>query len=111
MASFCARIQIVTVPKGVITGAITGIIVFTVFFLPIHYFVMYPMVVAEFSVTDESRLTVAELEALHGLLLGNDQVLWYSLFLHVLFGVVMGLMVGMMLHGDYKEVRRVQGFW
>ena len=111
VASKWRAFQIVTVSKGVLTGAITGIIVFTVFFLPAHYFVMYPMVVAEFSVTDESRLTVAELEALHDLLLGNDQVLWYSLFLHVLFGTVMGFMAGMMLHGDYKHVRRVKGFW
>ena len=110
-ASKWRTFQVVSVPKGIITGAITGIIVFTVFFLPINYFVMTPMVVAEFSVIDESRLSAAELEALHGLLLGSDLVLWFSLLLHVLFGIVMGLMTGFILYDDYKHVKKIRRFW
>ena len=111
VASKWRTFQLVTPPKGILTGALTGIIVFTVFFLPINYFVMTPMVIAEFSVIDESRMSVAELEALHDLLLGSDLVLWYSLMLHVIFGVVMGLMLGFILHDDYRRVPRMKGFW
>ena len=110
VASKWRQFQIVTVSKGVLTGSITGIIVFCVFFLPIHYFAMMPAVSAEFSVTDESRLSVAELDALYVLLLETDRVLWHALFLHVLFGTVMGLMAGIMLHDEYSKVKRVRGF-
>ncbi len=110
-ASKWRTFQIITAPKGMITGAMTGVIVFSVFFLPVNHLVMTPMVESEFSVMDESRLSVAELEALYQLLLGSDLVLWYSLFLHVLFGVVMGLMLSFILHEDYKRVKRIQGFW
>ena len=109
-ASKWRSFQIVTVPKGMLTGAMTGVIVFTVFFLPVHYYAMMPAVVAEFSVTDESRLSVAELEALYGLLLESDKVLWHGLFLHVLYGVILGLMCGMILHEDYNKVPRKRGF-
>ena len=110
-ASKWRTFQVVTVPKGILTGSLTGIIVFTVFFLPIHYFVMMPTVSDEFSVIDDSRLSVEQLEALYELLLNTDRVLWHALFLHVLYGAVMGLMVGFMLHEEYKNQRRVGGFW
>ena len=72
---------------------------------------MVPAIEAEFRVIDESRLSVEELEALSGLLLGTNKVLWHAFFLHVLFGVVMGLMTGMILYEDYKKERRIAGFW
>ena len=110
-ASKWRAFQVVTVPKGILTGAITGIIVFSVFFLPIHYFVMMPTVVEEFQIIDDSRLSVQELEALYEMVVFTDRVMWHSLFLHVLYGLVMGLMVGFMLHEEYKKVRRLKGFW
>ena len=109
-ASIWRAFRIVTVPKGILTGALTGIIVFTIFFLPIHYYVMMPSMIAEFNVIDESRLSVEELGGLYHLLLETDRVLWFSLFLHVLFGVVMGLMTGFILHEDYAKVPRIKGF-
>lgn len=103
--------RIVTAPKGMITGAATGVVVFAIFFLPIHTYVMTPAISAEFSVVDESRLSVAELDALYSLLLETDNVLWHGLFLHVLFGTVLGLMTGFMLHEQYAKVPRIRGFW
>lgn len=102
---------IVTAPKGMLTGAITGGIVFLVFFLPIHTLVMVPIVSQEFIIMDESQLDLDQLEALNTLLFSSEFVLWYSAFLHVLFGVVMGTMAGFILHDKYKKVKRVQGFW
>jgi len=110
-SSLWRTFQVVTVSKGILTGSITGLIVFGVFFLPIHYFVMMPTVSDEFSIIDDSRLSVEQLEALYELLLNTDRVLWHALFLHVLYGAVMGLMVGFMLHEEYKNQRRVGGFW
>ncbi len=110
-ASRWRTFQVVTVPKGILTGSITGIIVFTVFFLPIHYFVMMPTVVEEFQILDDTRLSVEQLGALYELVVFTDRVLWHSLFLHVLYGMVMGLMVSFMLHEEYKKVPRLKGFW
>ena len=109
-ASKWRAFQIVTAPKGMITGTLTGFIVFLIFFLPIHAFVMTPAISAEFSITDETRLSVEELDALYGLLLVSDLVIWHALFLHVLFGAIMGLMCGFMLNEQYKKVPRIRGF-
>ncbi|NIM25915.1 MAG: hypothetical protein GTN97_02120 [Nitrosopumilaceae archaeon] len=110
-ASKWRTFQVITPPKGILMGAVTGLIVFTVFFLPINHLIMTPAIVAEFSITDQDRLSVEELEALYSLLVGSDTVLWYGLWLHVLFGTVMGLMVSFILHDDYKMVKRIKGFW
>ena len=109
-ASIWRAFRIVTAPKGMMTGVLTGVIVFTVFFLPIHTYVMMPSVISEFSVVDESRLSVAELEALHTLLLETDNVLWFALFLHVLYGMILGLMCSFILHDKYANVPRIRGF-
>ena len=44
--------RLVTVPKAIITGVWTGLIVFTIAFLPIHMFVMTPMMEVELIITD-----------------------------------------------------------
>ena len=107
---------VVTAPKGMLTGAITGAIVFAIFFLPIHTFVMVPIVSEEFIIMNEeqlleSQLNIKEIEALNSLLWNSDFVLWYSAFLHVLFGVVMGLISGFILHDKYIKVKRIKNFW
>lgn len=115
-ASYCVAqskwrtFQVVTVPKGILTGSLTGLIVFGLVFLPIHTYVMTPVMIAEFSEMGESRLNPEQLSALYELLVNSDRVLWFAAFLHVLFGALMGLMTGMVLHEDYKKVKRVAGF-
>ena len=52
-----------------------------------------------------------EKEALLELIKGNDFVLWYSALLHVLFGSVLGLMSGFLLHDRYRNVERIRSFW
>ena len=52
-----------------------------------------------------------EKEALLQLIANNDFVLWYSAFLHVIFGSVMGLMSGFLLHDRYRNVTRIRSFW
>jgi hypothetical protein len=52
-----------------------------------------------------------EKEALSTLLVNNDFVLWYSALLHVIFGSVMGLMSGFLLHDRYRTVERIRSFW
>ena len=98
-ASYWRTFRIVTVPKGILTGAVTGAIVFSLAFLPLHTMVMMPILETTLSSTD-SVLSILpeEKEALLELIKGNDFVLWYSAMLHVLFGSVLGLMSGFLLH-------------
>ena len=56
-------------------------------------------------------LSTEEKEALATLLVNNDFVLWYSALLHVIFGSVMGLMSGFLLHDRYRTVERIRSFW
>ncbi|MSS85984.1 MAG: hypothetical protein CK526_04970 [Thaumarchaeota archaeon] len=111
-ASYWRTFQIVTVPKGILTGAITGAIVFSLAFLPLHTLVMVPMLESEVN-SAESLLSITpeEKESLSELLVNNNFVLWYSAFLHVLFGSVMGLMSGFLLHDRYRNVERIHSFW
>jgi len=111
-ASYWRTFRIVTIPKGILTGAVTGAIVFSLAFLPMHTLVMTPMLESAIYSSD-SIITILpdEKEALATLLVNNDFVLWYSALLHVIFGSVMGLMSGFLLHDRYRTVERIRSFW
>ena len=111
-ASYWRTFRIVTVPKGILTGAVTGAIVFSLAFLPMHTLVMMPLLENELN-SAESLLNIMpdEKEALSELVINNDFVLWYSALLHVIFGSVMGLMSGFLLHDRYRNVQRIRSFW
>ena len=42
-ASYWRTFRIITIPKGILTGAVTGAIVFSLAFLPLHTLVMMPL--------------------------------------------------------------------
>ena len=111
-ASYWRTFRIVTVPKGILTGAVTGAIVFSLAFLPMHTLVMMPLLEDELNSTDSLlNIMPEEKEALSELVMSNDFVLWYSALLHVIFGSVMGLMSGFLLHDRYRNVARIRSFW
>ena len=103
--------RLVTVPKAIMTGVLTGLIVFTLAFLPIHMFVMTPIMEVELIITDISDFDLDEQEALATFLFNSDRIYYNSLILHVIFGAIMGLMGGFILHEDYSKVERIGGFW
>ena len=103
--------RLVTVPKAIITGVWTGLIVFTLAFLPIHMFVMTPIMEVELIITDISDFDLEEQEALATLLFNSDKIYYHSLILHVIFGAIMGLMGGFILNEDYSKVERIGKFW
>ena len=77
-----------------------------------HTLIMMPMIETALS-SGDSMLNILpdEKEALSTLLVNNDFVLWYSALLHVIFGSVMGLMSGFLLHDRYRTVERIRSFW
>jgi hypothetical protein len=111
-ASYWRTFRIITIPKGILTGAVTGAIVFSLAFLPLHTLVMMPLLENALE-SGDTLITILpkEKEALLTLIQGNDFVLWYSAFLHVLFGSVLGLMSGFILHDKYRNVPRIRSFW
>ena len=111
-ASYWRTFRIITIPKGILTGAVTGAIVFSLAFLPLHTLVMMPLLENALESGDTLiSILPKEKEALLTLIQGNDFVLWYSAFLHVLFGSVLGLMSGFILHDKYRNVPRIRSFW
>jgi len=111
-ASYWRTFRIVTIPKGILTGAVTGAIVFSLAFLPLHTLVMMPIVESTLTSSDSVlNILPEEKEALLNLIENNDFVLWYSAFLHVIFGSVLGLMSGFLLHDRYRAVKRIRSFW
>ena len=73
---------------------------------------MMPILESELSSTDSIlNILPEEKEALLELIANNDFVLWYSALLHVIFGSVMGLMSGFLLHDRYRNVARIRSFW
>ena len=111
-ASYWRTFRIITVPKGILTGAVTGAIVFSLAFLPLHTMVMMPILETTLASPDSVvSILPEEKEALLELIQGNDFVLWYSALLHVLFGSVLGLMSGFLLHDRYRNVARIRSFW
>ncbi|HJM79976.1 MAG TPA: hypothetical protein QF656_05530 [Nitrosopumilus sp.] len=103
--------RIITTPKGILTGAVTGAIVFGLLFVPLHTGVLIPAVESNVFLNDSADFTSKEISALKSLLLNNTFVLWYAAFMHVIFGAVMGLMSGFVLGERYRNVKRIRSFW
>ena len=103
--------RLVTVPKAIMTGVLTGLIVFTLAFLPIHMFVMIPIMEVELIITDISEFDLKEQEALAILLFNTDKIYYHALILHVIFGAILGLMGGFFLHVEYAKIPRKGGIF
>ena len=103
--------RLVTVPKAIITGVLTGLIVFTLAFLPIHMLVMTPMMEVELIITDVSQFDLEEQKALATLLFNSEKIYTNALILHIIFGAIMGFIAGCITHEDYQKVERYGGFW
>lgn len=118
-ATFCIcsiihkMLNISSVPKGIIAGIVTGIEVYAIFFMPITIYVMMPMIADHAS--GLHAITEDDTQIANILVQTSDKILWGSLILHVLFGVVMGLFSSMMLYEDYnmkqKEKKEKKPNW
>jgi hypothetical protein len=80
--------RISSMPKGIATGILAGVIVWGVLFLPLHYYVIQPAL----SDTADGLNTAGNLDPLvaQQLLNLSSTIIVGSLALHMLFGGVMG---------------------
>lgn len=73
--------------KGVWTGILAGIIVWSVLFLPINYVLMQPVLQ---KVVSESNPTSSQYGVAKTLIELSNTIFWGSIALHIVFGGVMG---------------------
>jgi hypothetical protein len=95
-------LYITSVWKGIFAGGVTGLEVYAIFFIPITLFLMVPTIDA--TIIDGSKTVVSAHERVVVTVLraNLDLIMWGALVLHVLYGSIMGLFSGMILHEDYK---------
>jgi len=95
-------LYITSVWKGIFAGGVTGLEVYAIFFIPITLFLMIPTI--DSTIIDGSNTVVSAHErVVVAVLRANlDLIMWGALVLHVLYGSIMGLFSGMILHEDYK---------
>ena len=103
--------RIITTPKGILTGAVAGAIVFALLFVPLHTLVFVPAVESNVFLNDSADFSSEEITALKSLLLNSTFVLWYGALIHIVFGSVLGLMSGFVLADRYTGVKRIRSFW
>jgi hypothetical protein len=92
-------LHISSVPKGIIGGAVTGIQVYAIFFMPITLYVMFPMITTQAS--GLGAVSEEDMQIANTLLQTNDKILWGALVLHVLYGAIMGLFSSITLYEEY----------
>src|SRR5574341_2020037 len=88
--------------KGIFAGGITGLEVYVIFFMPITLFLMVPTIDSTIIDGSQSVVTAQEKMAAAVLRENINMIMWGALMLHVLYGSIMGLFSGMVLHEDYK---------
>ena len=103
--------RIITTPKGILTGAVAGTIVFALIFVPLHALVFVPAIETNVFLNDSADFSEKEITALKSLLLNSTFVLWYGALVHIVFGSVLGLMSGFVLADRYTGVKRIRSFW
>jgi hypothetical protein len=109
ISSLHRYLYLVTVSKGILAGGMTGLVVFGLFFVPIHTLIMIPIVESEIVLTGSPDLETS-VDSLRKLITSRDDVFLGAIILHVLYGVVMGLFCGMMAHEEYNKVLRHRKF-
>lgn len=106
-------LRISSVPKGILGGAVTGLQVYAIFFMPITLYVMFPAISEQ--ATGLVPATPEDMRVAQILLETHDKILWGSLVLHVLYGAVMGLFSSMILYEEYhmkgKEKKEKKEAW
>ena len=80
-------LHISSMPKGIGTGILAGVIVWGVLFLPMHYYVIQP---ALSGMANESNPVNLDPSVANQLIQFSDMIVIGSLALHMLFGGVMG---------------------
>ena len=109
ISSLHRSLNIVTIPKGILAGGVTGLIVFVLFFIPIHMLIMVPIIESDINPTISSD-TYTDIQILSELLASTDGIFWSAMLLHVLFGVVMGFFCGLMANEEYAKIPRYKNF-
>jgi hypothetical protein len=79
--------SISSMPKGIGTGILTGVIIWSVLFLPMHYCVIQPALSGMANGLNPGNLDSSVADQLIQL---SDAIILGSLALHMLFGAVMG---------------------
>ncbi|WP_268542033.1 hypothetical protein [Candidatus Nitrosotenuis cloacae] len=98
-STFHRLLHISSVQKGLVGGAVTGMQVYAIFFMPITLYVMLPMLSAQAS----GLIPATQEDMMISKILVDtfQQIMWGALVLHVLYGVVMGLFSSMILYEEY----------
>ena len=95
-------LNLTSIWKGIFAGGVTGLEVYVIFFMPITLFLMMPTI--DSTIIDGSMSVVTAQERMAATVLKENinLIMWGALMLHVLYGSIMGLFCGMILHEDYK---------
>ena len=109
ISSLHRSLNLVTVPKALLAGGVTGLIVFALFFMPIHMLIMVPLIESQIGPV-LSPSWENQVSSLRTLISSIENIFWGAMILHVLFGVVMGFFCGIMAHEEYTKVRRYKVF-
>lgn len=108
-ATFCycselhPKLRLDSIRKGAIAGAVTSAAVYAFFFLPISLFVIQP--VLEGSMQNDAGLivTMTNIEATN-LVENLDLIIWGSLEIHIIFGLIMGLFCAIAIDKERHKV-------
>lgn len=93
-------LHISSIPKGIVGGAVTGMEVYAIFFMPITLYMMFPMISEQ--AVGLVPVSAEEMQIASVLVQTYDKILWGALVLHVLYGAVMGLFSSMLLYEEYQ---------
>jgi len=94
---FHPMLNLRTMWKGIFAGGITGLEVYAIFFMPITLFLIIPTIN-----TSNSMMTSDEIGIVTAIQSHITMIMWGALVLHILYGAIMGLFSGMIIHEEYK---------
>ncbi|MFY9301255.1 MAG: hypothetical protein WAO91_08715 [Candidatus Nitrosotenuis sp.] len=87
------KLEVLSIKKGAVAGVTTGLVVFSVFFVPISTFLMIPLIQSN-SIAGEA-----------GLLLSNTNLIMIgAIELHAVFGLVMGSFFAIAAQQESKKI-------
>ena len=88
------KLDVFSLKKGAIAGIVTGIVVFSVFFVPISMILVIPLI-------QSNSTTLIEAEEL---ISNMNMIMIGSIELHAVFGIVMGVFFAIAIQHESKKL-------
>lgn len=98
------KLELTSYKKGALTGGVSAIVVYLVFFIPITFLIVQPSLEAGMHDKFGIIATLSNIDSVK-LVKNMNLIIWGALEIHIIFGIIMGIFCTMVIDKAKRETR------